>query len=113
MRRALVWGAAAVVLAAAIWLIDAETFWRPLLAVVPVVVYAVVLLVRVIMAPTGGIREAVAPALRGLDDVQGLSLGRPEPTPVTYGTDDGTVAARVVDRPDPFDGLVDGQPATG
>lgn len=51
MRRAVLWGVAAGVLAVAVWLIAAHSFFRPLLAVAPVVVYAVVLLVRVVMEP--------------------------------------------------------------
>jgi hypothetical protein len=51
MRRALVWGGIALAAALLIWVAAAESFFRPLLAVAPVVVYSVVLLVRVVMEP--------------------------------------------------------------
>ncbi|WP_148076615.1 hypothetical protein [Cellulomonas sp. PhB150] len=47
-------------LAILIWVVEARSFFRPLLAVAPVVVYAVVLLVRVVMEPTGE-RPALIP----------------------------------------------------
>lgn len=60
MRRAVLWGVGAGVLAVLIWVVEARSFFRPLLAVAPVVVYAVVLLVRVVMEPVGE-RSALIP----------------------------------------------------
>jgi len=60
MRRAVLWGVGAGVLAILLWVVEARSFFRPLLAVAPVVVYAVVLLVRVVMEPRGE-RPAMIP----------------------------------------------------
>lgn len=51
-------------------------------------------------------REVVAPGMQGLDEVQGLYLGRPDVGPVSYGTEDRPVPGLVVDRPDPLDDKV-------
>ncbi|RHA43911.1 hypothetical protein D1825_03885 [Cellulomonas rhizosphaerae] len=56
----MLWGVGAGVLAILIWVVEAHSFFRPLLAVAPVVVYAVVLLVRVVMEPRGE-RPALIP----------------------------------------------------
>ena len=60
MRRAVLWGVGAGVLAILMWVVEARSFFRPLLAVAPVVVYAVVLLVRVVMEGVGE-RPALIP----------------------------------------------------
>jgi len=46
--------------------------------------------------------RTLAPGLQGLDEVQGMYLGRPDLPPVSHGHADH-VASLVVDRPDPLD----------
>jgi hypothetical protein len=95
MRRALVWGGIALAAALLIWVAAAESFFRPLLAVAPVVVYSVVLLVRVVMEPT---------------------LRRPEPL---HAADEQPVAVRAsdgadeLDRVDPLDSPWEGRAVAG
>jgi len=48
------------------------------------------------------VSRTLAPGLQGLDEVQGMYLGRPDLPPVSYGHADH-VASLVVDRPDPLD----------
>lgn len=52
---------------------------------------------------TSGLRGTVAPGAQGLDEVQGLSLGRPQGLTVSYGPDEPESTALVIDRPDPLD----------
>jgi len=47
--------------------------------------------------------RTLAPGLQGLDEVQGMYLGRPDLGPVSYGDAADPVASLVVDRPDPLD----------
>lgn len=49
------------------------------------------------------LRSTVAPGVQGLDEVQGLYLGRPQGLTVGYGDDEPTATALVVDHPDPLD----------
>ncbi|MEN0130556.1 MAG: hypothetical protein AAGC49_14015 [Brevundimonas sp.] len=67
MRRALLWGVVSGALALVIWVVASESFFRPLLAVAPVVVYSVVLLVRVVMEPVATRRVAEARTAAGTE----------------------------------------------
>lgn len=49
------------------------------------------------------VRHTLAPGGRGLDEVQGIQLGRPPGLVVTYGDDEPTTAELVVPRTDPLD----------
>jgi hypothetical protein len=60
-------------------------------------------------------REAVAPALRGLGEVQDLYLGRPSVPAPTYASPEGVVAELSMPVRDPLDDpvwVVDTRPAT-
>lgn len=98
MRRAVLWGVAAGALAVAVWLIAAHSYFRPLLAVAPVVVYAVVLLVRVVMEPRSRTDLAIPlpvpprsprPAGPGLDVSDGIDTVTGQATGTAMGAAGG------------------------
>ncbi len=98
---------AAVVLGVLVWdqfthdgRLTAGAFWAVVGLFVVLVGWRVA---RAIARPSDSARGAVAPGVQGLDEVQGLSLGRPPVEPVTYGNEPQAVTERVVDRPDPLD----------
>jgi hypothetical protein len=74
----------------------------------PITVIAVLVVVRVVRAafrPDGwrSVRKTLTPAGQGLDEVQGIQLGRPPGLVVTYGDDEPAEATLVVPRTDPLD----------
>ncbi|MDM7830507.1 hypothetical protein [Cellulomonas edaphi] len=81
---------AAGVAAVVIWVVAVHSFFRPLLAIAPVVVFAVVLLVRVLLAPALARRGADAPGPLGFDEMARLYLGRPRQEPAGRATDQPT-----------------------
>lgn len=54
-----------------------------------------------------GVADAVRPGLQGLDEVQGIQLGRPEPAPRGFTAASGVQPTLSEDRPDPLAGYVD------
>ncbi|GAA2723047.1 hypothetical protein CAE01nite_13530 [Cellulomonas aerilata] len=74
---------------------------------------AATFVVRAVRARRRGVPVArsVAPALRGLGEVQDMSLGRPPVPPVTYASPVGTVAELVVAPPEPAVGALGHLPA--
>jgi len=50
------------------------------------------------------VRTALAPAVDGLETVQGIYLGRPDVGPVAYGPDDAPDVTLFVDTPEPDPG---------
>ena len=80
--------------------VTAWMFWAVVGVFVVLVGWRVV---RAVARPGDSARRAIAPGVQGLDEVQGLSLGRPPAEPVTYGNEPRPVAELVLDRPDPLD----------
>jgi hypothetical protein len=113
MRRALVWGAIAVMLALAVWVAAADSFFRPLLAVAPVVVYSVVLLVRVVLEPAGARREAEVPTPHRSGDSRVPPKLAPEPSRTSPVHVDERVGAFALEGADGFDGRGEGRTAAG
>lgn len=107
MRIVRVVAGAAVIVALVLTVFARETmpWW---LGMVPAGVYVVLVALQAAVSarrrgPGPGLRDTVAPGVQGLDEVQGLYLGRPQGLVVSYGSDEPTSTAMVVDRPDPLD----------
>lgn len=70
-------------------------------------VAAIAVLLRMLRPAARGhrVRSGVGPALSGLDEVQGIYLGRPDVGPITYGSAGPSTTELALDRvePDPGD----------
>ena len=78
------------------------------LGILPWLVIAALVAVRVVreVSRRGGVRavrRTLTPAGQGLDEVQGIQLGRPTGLVVTYGDDEPAETTLVVPRTDPLD----------
>ncbi len=75
--------------------------------ILPWLVIAVLIAARVFREAfrRGGqpVRRTLTPAGQGLDEVQGIQLGRPQGLVVTYGEDEPAETELVVPRTDPLD----------
>jgi hypothetical protein len=111
MRRALVWGAVTVIVALAVWVAAEGSFFRPLLAVAPVVVYSVALLVRVVLEPAGARREVEVPTPHRSGDSHVPPKQEPSRTSPVHADD--RVGALAVEGADGFAGPGVGRTVAG
>ena len=71
--------------------------------------WAVIIVAAVVRGTRRGarghrMRSSVGPAFEGLDEVQGIYLGRPDIGPVTYGSVGPPTTELALDRPEPDPG---------
>jgi hypothetical protein len=109
MMRVLRWSGGLAVVAWAVLFVVLQLAGHELptwFGIVPVAVLVVLVVATVIVdqLPTDGgrLRSSLRPVMQGLDDAQGIQLGRPPRLEVTYGSDEPQVAELVVPNPDPF-----------
>lgn len=111
MARAVRWLVGIAVVAWAALVVAAQMTGRDLpwwFGMLPWLVIAALIAVRVLResARSGSgqtVRRTLGPGAQGLDEVQGIQLGRPPGLVVTYGDDEPTAAELVVPHPDHLD----------
>jgi hypothetical protein len=111
VRVVLRWTVGAAILAWAVLVVVAQLSGHPMpwwLGMLPWLVIVVLVVARVVreVSRRGGrtsVRRALTPAGRGLDEVQGIHLGRPPGLVVSYGDDEPAETELVVPRADPQD----------
>ena len=82
----------------------ATPWWLGVLPWIVIVVLVVLHASQSALRPGAGrsVRRTLGPGAQGLDEVQGIELGRPPGLVVTYGEDEPTTAELVVPRSDPL-----------
>ena len=112
VRVVLRWAIGAAILAWAALVVVAQFTGRSMpwwLGMLPWLVIGVLVVARVVREVSRrdgrqSVRRALTPAGQGLDEVQGIQLGRPPGPVVTYGDDEPSETELVVPRTDPLDG---------